>query len=69
MNDHKDTAPIACPSARDLAAVLADDEIFDDWDVSPVGYAGLAPGPTVASFEADDSEWVYEITVRRVRRA
>lgn len=62
---------IGIQGADALAQELADAPVFDDWDVSSVGAAGLRPeyANERASFQADDSEWVYEVTVRRVRRA
>lgn len=48
-----------------LAQEIADQPVFDCWDISAVR---TAVGQS-AAFLADDSNWVYEVNVTRIRRA
>lgn len=59
-------APAPAPGAGPLAQALADAPVFDTWNVGPVGTVDQ-PGDNHAAFSADDGNYLYEVTVRKVR--
>lgn len=61
------TEPQHPGDARELTDALSHAPILDDWDLT--GVRPVAGQGNAHRFFADDGEWEYQITVRRIRRS